>query len=57
MPASTQEILERESRDFLADVELFFKAEAADTHSTPVGFEVSFGRPLEDDDRRAAGAA
>ena len=31
MPAATQEILERESKEFLADVELFFDAEAADT--------------------------
>jgi RecB family exonuclease len=50
MPAATPEILERESKEFLADVELFFNAEAADTSSTPVGFEVSFGRPLEDDE-------
>lgn len=50
MPAATAEILDRESRDFLADVDLFVEAECANpTGRTPVGFEVSFGRPLEDD--------
>lgn len=50
MPAATTEILERESKDFLADVELFLDAESGNQASTPVGFEVSFGRPLDDDD-------
>jgi RecB family exonuclease len=49
MPAATPEILERESRDFLADTELFLEAESGDSTSTPIGIEVSFGRPLEDD--------
>jgi ATP-dependent helicase/nuclease subunit B len=50
MPAATAEILERESKEFLADVELFVDAESeSNTTSTPIGFEVSFGRPLEDD--------
>ena len=48
MPAATEEILERESRDFLADVELFVEAESANLASTPIGIEVSFGRPLDD---------
>jgi ATP-dependent helicase/nuclease subunit B len=48
MPAATAEILERETRDYLADVELFLEAECAGGTSTPIGFEVSFGRPLED---------
>lgn len=48
MPAATAEILERESKDFLADVELFLDAEFANSASTPIGFEVSFGRPLAD---------
>lgn len=50
MPAATAEIRERESKDFLADVELFLQAESGDSVSTPIGFEVSFGRPLDDDD-------
>ncbi len=50
MPAPTPEILERETADFLADVELFFEAEVADTARTPVGLEVTFGRPLADDE-------
>lgn len=49
MRAATAEIRERESKDFLADVELFLEAESGDSTSTPVGFEVSFGRPLDDD--------
>src|SRR6185295_14812587 len=48
MPAATLEILERESKDFLADVELFLDAECRNSVSTPIGFEVSFGRPLDD---------
>ena len=50
MPAATPEILERETRDFLADLELFLDAEIEETQSTPVGLEVSFGRPLGDDE-------
>jgi ATP-dependent helicase/nuclease subunit B len=49
MPAATVEILEGESKDFLADVELFLEAESSNSTSTPIGVEVSFGRPLEDD--------
>jgi ATP-dependent helicase/nuclease subunit B len=49
MPPATAEILDRESKEFLADVELFLEAECEDTTSTPVGFEVSFGRTVEDD--------
>jgi len=50
MPAATAEILARETQDFLADVELFLEAEIDETQSTPVGLEVSFGRPLDDDE-------
>jgi RecB family exonuclease len=46
MPAATAEILERESRDFFADVDLFLEAESEPSSSEPVGLEVSFGRPL-----------
>ena len=56
MPAPTAEILERESKEFLADVELFLDAESEDATSTPIGFEVSFGRPLEDDSEPLAQA-
>jgi ATP-dependent helicase/nuclease subunit B len=49
MPPPTAEILERESKEFLADVELFLEAECEHATSTPIGFEVSFGRALEDD--------
>lgn len=49
MPAATEEIRERESKDFLADVELFVEEESGDSTSTPIAFEVSFGRPLDDD--------
>ena len=48
MPAATPEIFERESKDFVADVELFLEAESNQSNSTPIGFEVSFGRPLND---------
>ncbi len=37
MPAATPEILERESRDFLADVELFLEAEVDRPDATAVG--------------------
>jgi len=50
MPAATAEILERESKEFLADVDLFFEAESAASKTTPIGFEVSFGRSLDDDE-------
>jgi CRISPR/Cas system-associated exonuclease Cas4 (RecB family) len=50
MPAATSEILSRETQDFLADVELFLDAEIEETQSTPVGLEVSFGRPLDHDE-------
>jgi ATP-dependent helicase/nuclease subunit B len=46
MPPATAEILARESRDFVADVELFLEGESEETQSEPVAFEVSFGRPL-----------
>jgi ATP-dependent helicase/DNAse subunit B len=48
MPAATTEILERETKDFLADLALFLEAECEESASSPIAFEVSFGRPLED---------
>ena len=56
MPPATAEILERESRDFLADVELFLEAECGATTSEPIGFEVSFGRPLGEGEEELARA-
>lgn len=50
MPAPTPEILDRETKDFLADVELFLEAEVADSSRKAVGLEVSFGRSLGDDE-------
>ena len=50
MPAPTPEILERETADFLADVELFLEAEVKESTRTPIGLEVTFGRPLGDDE-------
>ena len=49
MPAPTPEILERETKDFLDDVQLFLEAEVEDGATTAVGLEVSFGRPLDGD--------
>jgi ATP-dependent helicase/nuclease subunit B len=55
MPAATPEILQRESEEFLADVDLFLEAECQGTSTrTPVAFEVSFGRPLDDADEPLA---
>ena len=51
MPAPSADVKERESRDFLADLDLFVATEA-DTAAarTPVALEVGFGRPRGDDD-------
>jgi ATP-dependent helicase/nuclease subunit B len=49
MPPANAEVFARESSDFLADIDLFVEAESENGASTPVGFEVSFGRPLEGD--------
>jgi RecB family exonuclease len=56
MPPATAEILERESRDFLADVELFLEGECVASSSEPIGFEVSFGRPLGEGEEELARA-
>jgi ATP-dependent helicase/nuclease subunit B len=57
MPAATPEILDRESNEFLADLDLFIEAECKCTDErTPIGFEVSFGRPLEDEHESLAQA-
>jgi ATP-dependent helicase/nuclease subunit B len=55
MPAASDEILTRESAEFLDDVELFLRAEAErEAGRTPVAFEVSFGRPLGGDEEPLA---
>jgi RecB family exonuclease len=54
MPAATVEIFDGESKEFLADVQLFLDAEAEDSTRTPIGFEVSFGRPLDNDNEPLA---
>lgn len=56
MPPATAEILERESRDFLADVALFLDGEIEATGSDPIGFEVSFGRPVGEHEEELARA-
>jgi ATP-dependent helicase/nuclease subunit B len=49
MPPATLEIFERESREFLADIELFVRGEHDGVTNRGIGFEVSFGRPLDAD--------
>jgi RecB family exonuclease len=57
MPAANVETLDRESKEFLADLELFIEAECDGSDArTPIGFEVSFGRPLDDDAEPLASA-
>jgi hypothetical protein len=50
MPPPSDDVFEREGQEFLADVELFLRAECeVGAGRTPVGFEVSFGRVLDDE--------
>ena len=52
MPPPSDDVFERESQDFVADVELFLRAECEiEEGRTPTGFEVSFGRVLDEDSR------
>jgi len=52
MPPPSEDVRERETQDFVADVELFLRAECdGEAGRTPVGFEVSFGRMLDEDSR------
>ena len=50
MPPATEEIFHRESREFLADLDLFVRGEADGLTNKGVGFEVSFGRPLDSEE-------
>ncbi len=56
MPAPTDEVLRRETDAFLADVSLFLDAEIEDEARRAIGLEVSFGRPLGDDEEAMASA-
>jgi RecB family exonuclease len=56
MPAATLEVLDRESAQFLDDIEMFLAEESRETRATPTAFEVSFGRPLDDDEEPLARA-
>jgi ATP-dependent helicase/nuclease subunit B len=57
MPPATLEIFERESREFLADVELFVRGEHEGLIGKGIGFEVSFGRPLGPDETEPLASA
>jgi ATP-dependent helicase/nuclease subunit B len=57
MPPATIEIFERESREFLADVELFVRGEHEGVTNQGIGFEVSFGRPLSGEDTEPLASA
>lgn len=55
MPPPSGEVFARESRDFLDDLEAFIAAECEGRHGDdPVGFEVPFGFPLEEEGGREA---
>jgi ATP-dependent helicase/nuclease subunit B len=53
MPPASEEILAHETRDFLADVDLFLEGECGQDVE-PIGLEVSFGRPLDEEDEPLA---
>jgi ATP-dependent helicase/nuclease subunit B len=49
MPPPSGEVFDREVQDFIADLELFLRAETeTEKGRTPVAFEVSFGNALDD---------
>jgi RecB family exonuclease len=51
MPPPSEEVFERECRDFLADLELFLLEECdREPTRTPIGLEVSFGYALDEDE-------
>jgi ATP-dependent helicase/nuclease subunit B len=51
MPPPSEEVFERECREFLGDLELFVLEECdRDPARTPVGLEISFGYALKKDD-------
>jgi PD-(D/E)XK nuclease superfamily len=47
MPPPSEEVFDREAQDFMADLELFLRAESeVESGRTPIAFEVSFGQTL-----------
>ena len=51
MPPPSEEVFDRESRDLLADLEIFLLEECdREPTRTPVGLEVSFGHAVHDDE-------
>ena len=51
MPPPSEEVFDRECRDFLADLELFLLEECdREPTRTPVGLEVSFGYAIDEDE-------
>lgn len=58
MPPSSDEVFARESREFLDDLDAFIEAECEGLHGeAPLGFEVSFGFPLEPDQEEPLASA
>jgi ATP-dependent helicase/nuclease subunit B len=50
MPPPSEEVFARESQDFLDDLDAFIEAECDGRHGPdPVGFEVAFGFPLDEE--------
>jgi ATP-dependent helicase/nuclease subunit B len=43
MPPSSRHVLDRETAEFLGDLDLFLRLEADEPGRTPVGFEIAFG--------------
>lgn len=55
MPPPSDEVFARESREFLDDLDAFIEAECEGRHGKePIGFEVSFGFPIETGDEPLA---
>ena len=58
MPPPSDEVFARESREFLDDLDAFIEAECEGLHGEgPLGFEVSFGFPLDDDEEEPLASA
>jgi hypothetical protein len=47
MPPPSEEVHAAEAAELLADLDAFVEAEASQAGTTPIAFEVGFGRPLE----------
>jgi ATP-dependent helicase/nuclease subunit B len=50
MPPPSEEVFARESQEFLGDLEAFIVAECEGRHGVAVGFEVSFGFRVEEEE-------